>query len=914
MGDKFNTVNSKLFTNNNPSRLPKWMEDFRDNAEDIINNKKSIEIEFDKKGKFQEKTYGERPELDSSLRKIEAGYNENRMIIESKIELAKFLKGKYYKTTTKTAGNKAYLNTTIDGLQANFCFEYEFENGKIKQAQSFTVNDAEYPFNKAGFEESIQDLKNGELKKSVQKVASSRGFIINREDIIRRYNGQIRLATNAIEKYLNDGTIVGVSSNSYGTFYDPDELFPQLQKEIPQDKLGSFEYVDNIEHVATNEVKSNKNLSIEASNILGSIFNDYIISHYSRDNDEFLVTAKVLGNSGKICDVNFNFNIKNEKIASLVLAEYEDKRMSIDDLLKSINSNKLNNKLLNDKVASRIYKGTIISKKELSNKLAKLINKSEIDNFINGLVELGELNQINSTTYSSTTTIDDLINKMNFEKMSDEELNNLISLGKKYSNEIERYESTEYLLNDSKQKDTKERMIFSANNYLSKHFSSFNSKTSNVKDNILNYEIELFDDESGLKNNIQLKLSFENNKIASCNAVINGKEIPIEEVKKVFAKNEILSRYLSENKNKKENSSMIITKQALIRKLKNIAKLEDDDIDNTINNWLKFGKIDEISKNVFASKNTFEQLLSQSNLKALSDEEIIDKLLKSKKNKELRLTAEYINDSDTRDMEEKWSSQSKALHGKVQISSMFKDFSIVDAEDNIDNYTLTAKIINPCNGLKQGLKFKFASNNNKIGDIIEISNGVKSVKPENIMELLETNKAVDKFASLNSTSNSDKIIISKSDLKNKLLPIVGYNNVDKSIRELVASNMINNLNESTFYSENSLSEIVRYLSENNIANIKEAENFMKDNYNKNLSVDLRGKTVYDTDNRKLEHKEEKLSPKMKQTADKISALVNNSLKNKKITANKKKYLDDKLAIAKTPNDLEMIWRELKKYL
>ena len=44
MGDKFNTVNSKLFTNNNPSRLPKWMEDFRDNAEDIINNKKSIGV------------------------------------------------------------------------------------------------------------------------------------------------------------------------------------------------------------------------------------------------------------------------------------------------------------------------------------------------------------------------------------------------------------------------------------------------------------------------------------------------------------------------------------------------------------------------------------------------------------------------------------------------------------------------------------------------------------------------------------------------------------------------------------------------------------------------------------------------------------------------------------------------------
>ena len=126
--------------------------------------------------------------------------------------------------------------------------------------------------------------------------------------------------------------------------------------------------------------------------------------------------------------------------------------------------------------------------------------------------------------------------------------------------------------------------------------------------------------------------------------------------------------------------------------------------------------------------------------------------------------------------------------------------------------------------------------------------------------------------------------------------------------------MISKLNENSFYSENSLSEIIRYLSENNFANIKEAENFMKDNYNKNLSVDLRGKIVYDTDNRILESKEACLSPEMKKTANKMLILIDDSLKNKKITANKKKYLNEKIKVAKTPNDLEMVWRELKKYL
>lgn len=909
MGEKFSIVDSKLFTDNGPSRLPEWMKDFRDQTKDIIDNRQAIELEFDKKGKFEEHNSVYRPELDASCRKIEASYDSERMKIESKIELSKFLKGRYYKTNVRTAGTKAYLDTTIDGIQANFTFGYEFANGKIKQASTFYVNDSEYPFNKFGLEESIDDLKNGTLKKSNEKIASTQAYVINREDIVRRYNGQIREATTAINSYLREGLIVGVSSNAYGTFYDPDELFPKMQKEIPAYKLGSFEYVNNTEHVATNEKKSDKNLSLEASNMLGSIFKDYIVESYNRNNDNFKVAAKVLSNTGKVCNVDFNFDISNEKIASLRSAKYNNKQMSLSSLLNTINNK------TTEKTASRIYNNAIVSKNELTTKLATLVKSSEIDDFINGLIEIGELNQINSNTYSATTTIDDMISKMSFEKLSEREINRIVKAGRKYENDIERYEAQEYNLNDSTPEISNEKRLFLANSYLTKHFASFCPKKVGYNKNSLNYKVELFDDISGLKNDIEFELSFNDDKITKCCALINGKKIDLDKVKEVFAKNSILSKYLAGNSNKKVSSSTIFSKDSLVRKLKNIAKLDNNEIDLAINNWLKMGKVNEISHNVYASKNTLEQLLSISNLKPLSDEEIIEKLRRSKNNKELVLTANYVQDNDTREMEEKWSSQSKALHSKVVISGMFKDFDILDAEDKEDHYTITAKVINPFNGLKQGLKFKFATNRNKIGDIVEISDGNKSVAPNNVIELLEnTNKAVNKYASLNDTRNSNKIIISKTDLKNKLLPIVGYENVDKSISKLAELNVLNNLNSNSYYSDISMSEIVKYLSDNNMTNIREANRNMVENTTSSLSVDLRGKYVFDTDNRAIEKKEESLTPDMVNTAKKLDAIIKDSYNKKKITANKKNLLSEKLSSAKNPNDIEYVWRELKKFL
>ena len=370
---KFRTTSSHLFTNKIEANVPDWMLDLRDNITDYTNGKQGIDIQFgDKVGSFETQKINKRQDLDATPRDTIASSNDQRLAIKSKMELAKFLNNKYYKTAARIVNNTAYMDTIIDGVQANFVFEYNFEDGRIKQASTFLVNECEYPFSKAGLDECLTDIKNGTLKKSQSKIASSREtYVINREEIIRRYNGAIREASNQIEAYLKKGMIVGVGSNSYASYYNPDDIFPRMEKDIPLDRLGSFEYINNTEHIATNEHKSAKNLQIEASKILSNVFNDYVIVQATRDNNELLVNAIVLNDSGRRCKVSFNFDIKNEKVASLVLAEIDDKRMSIKDLLNYINNNnQMVNRFLSNKEASkRIYNGTIISHIDLKRQL-----------------------------------------------------------------------------------------------------------------------------------------------------------------------------------------------------------------------------------------------------------------------------------------------------------------------------------------------------------------------------------------------------------------------------------------------------------------------------------------------------------------------------------------------------------------
>lgn len=1111
---KFYTTNSKLYNNNNGTNMPDWMKDFTQNIKE--KEKKNIDLSFETKGSFvAEKMTVNRPDLNSTPRDIIADLNNEKLEIDAKVKLAKFLMGKYYKTNTRIAGKNIYLDTNIDGLQAGFTFMYKGENGRIIECSTFMVNDSEYPFSKAGFDECLMDLKNGTLKQSNTKIASTRQtYVINREEIIRRYNGSLREATDAINGHLKEGNIVGAGSNSYASFIDPIVLFPQKEKEKPEAPQGSFEYVDNQEHVKTNEYKSAKNLSLEASKILSNLFNDFIIQGFVRDNNELLIKATVLSKTGIRHNINFNFDIKNEKVDSLKLAETNDERMSIEQLINKLNmNNNVVKEYLKTSMASkRIYKGSVLTKKEIKSKLQNIVAQNKVEDFIDSWISLNKIKPINSTTYISDNSFEELLDMIVVETLTDSEKEKLMQYKKKFGegldiNRIEEKDTgirevddvelnreyklnkinsalskyfknyqiigfndniinaqfknngvrhtikliskfngrkldkinavindkeislnnltkafksssllNEYLQNsdfnnfsnsiiatesnllnrlsliaakpidvlnnwkkhylkniggslytseysfeellnktnaqiitenDKKQislakqhfgksferiatndndtrnmisRITDETLLYEANNYLSKHFANyspigFNSIKQGLKDNA-KYTIALFDEDTGLSNNIDFILLYENGKLKSCKALINNNELEVSNIKKAFAMNEALSRYLQVNAGKKVNAPMVITKNDLSRRLNKITNADKDEVESIIENWKNYGKIHNLDNNTFASKLSLEQLISMSNIKPLSDKEIIEKLDKGRRDKGFSIKSSHIEDNDTRQIIDTWTSEQKALHARSEIGNMFKDFDIINAEVSDNNYIITARIVNPTNGLKQCLKFLFNTYNGvKLGNIDSIGNNEKFVKPKYILELLQSNnEAVNKFTQLNKANNkSHKNIISKSNFKSKLIGLIDYNNYDNIINKLVISGILNPIDNNNFASEYSLSEMVEYLSNNDVLNIKMAENKLQQ-YNKDVVVDTNIKHVQDCDFRKLVKKEEKLSPKMIETTNKIKKVIISANNNKKITNNKKDSLLNTLKDATKPNDIEYIWKELKKYI
>lgn len=1108
---KFQTTNSVLFNNNNKNSIPDWMININEN---ININKKTINLDFEKKGAFASTSNVTRRECIASPRSLELNFNSDKAILDSKVELAKFLRGKYYRVSTEINDNIVSLSTTIDGIQAKFIFKYKIENGKPVQDDTFLINDREYPFSTAGFEESLEDLKNGLLEKSSIKIASTKEtYVINREEIVRRFNGHIRQATDEINKMLKEGIIVGVGSNSYATYYDPNELFPQQEKEIPNLPQGSFEFVNNTEHVKTNEFKSAKKLSFSAGKLITSFFSDYIINDFKRNDNLLIVNATVLNaNTGIRHNLKFNFDIVNENIKSIKNVVLDNNTFTMEELMTKLNNrNNLVNDYLKTSVASkRIVSGGILTKSEIKKQLMDIVDCDTIDDFIESWIDLNLIKQIGKESYSTEKSFTELLDSVISETLSDDEKNKINLLKKKFGEglELERIEqkdtgvresdeidlsyenklsiinnelskkfkqyhiasfnndivdvifrnngvkhsmklkpifnnrkllkivaivknkeleldnicksftvndllknyinnnstnnfsttiiaseknilnrlaqlvvnpedifnqwknkylyslggsiySSEYtfeeLLNktnalllseEDKQQlliaqqhfgnsferideddtgirdleinSTNETMLYEANNYLSQHFDNYKPKNFKSNDNNAVYAVELFDNQTGLTSIIEFIFNFENNKVLNCSAKINNEIISLNNIKTAFAMNESLSRYLQNNNKKKFNAPMIITKKDLFRRLSSISNLSYDDIEKIVSGWNSQGKINILSNDIIASKNSLERLISESNIKALNDEEIMDKINKSQRDKLFRITSNHIKNNDTRRPEYTLSPEQILTNIKVKLGSIFNDFDILDVNCNDENYSVTARIINPFNGLKQVLLFDFNTNNGShIGEIKSINNGKITVSKNEIDKLLKTdNVAINKFIKVNNNSISKKkykSILTASSLKSKLLSLTGINKYNLIVNNLVDNNIIVPIGSEKFVCEYSLSDLIEYLYNENLLDLEKANNDLNE-YAKDTILFTDGPVVMDCDNRKIEKQEPKLSPKLIETVMKLNDIITKAKSNKKITANKFNYFKNNLDNCKNSLDIEKVWKEIKRYL
>ena len=137
-------------------------------------------------------------------------------------------------------------------------------------------------------------------------------------------------------------------------------------------------------------------------------------------------------------------------------------------------------------------------------------------------------------------------------------------------------------------------------------------------------------------------------------------------------------------------------------------------------------------------------------------------------------------------------------------------------------------------GIRQKAEFEF-----------EVVNG----KPNNIFKVVCENKinneALNRYIAYNGATNKvGKSIISKSDLKNKLLPLINKQNVSAIINYLQESKMLTPVSDSLFASEYSVNEMVNYLNENNKLDLDAGQDNIANSQRDDNSIKISDKRVF----------------------------------------------------------------------
>lgn len=1110
MGGKFSTTSSSLFNNNNASRLPDWMKDL-ESVE--VKDNGNMDLGIESKGVFAEKQTVYREDKVGTPRYLEASFNETRLITDAKIQLAKFLSGKYYESDPKVVGNNVIVDVRIANIPGSFKFAYKVAAGKLSQDTTFFVTteegDAEYPFSKAGFEECVADVKSKKVK-TARKVLSGNPSMITLEEIVRRFNGDHRAAMDKARELVEAQDIIGVGSNTYASMYSMDDLFPAMEKEACEERLPEFHFAPNQEHVAANPRSSAKVLSIEASKTLAELFSDFIIRLSDRDDNELLVKADVMTEKGVLENADFCFGIENDRIASVKFVEFRNERITVDQMLAAMNrqSNVLDAYLRNNPTtAKRIYRGVVLTAKEIHRRLHKIANKDTVGNIIENWVERGLITPVNSTTFTTTASFEDLLSSVNTKVLTADEaaeitaqqrtfgagldfdrqdvqdtgfrndheieasenirlanlynevskhfknfeimhfdgrngilafhidsgrtpvfnldvefegnaikrleagpydserkvISKLYSLdklastiynspalsryvednpGKKFvaasvismSNlrralaNVIKAESMDHLINamikdrnliniggdmyaskypiskllvcnldahlgllseedraeikaakahfgralereaviDTGVRDmdvtaSEEQILNSANGYLAQHFANFQSKGFAIEGDNMSYVVSLFDPTSGLRTDVNFMFEMNGVKVANCGVVVGNEVVSLANVKQVFAQNDVLKKYLEVHAGNRVEAPMIMTVEKLVKKLASVTGASLQEIEDTVVHWHKLGKISQIGSNAFASRYTVEQLLSMSNLKALSDTEFKERIARAQREKLAKVSAAHIKDNDTRALVDEWSADRLMVFAKTELNKIYHQYDIIDVKLTDDRFEVAARVTS--NGMRSKFTMAWAVDNGKPTHCVS-SSGIKAASKE-----------VQAFTDLNTTGGRvGKGLISKGQLRNKLASVIDINKFDEVTATLEELGMLKAIDSNTFASEYSMSEMVERLAAFNKTNLEAGKDQRRLAGRDEGSINMPTTVVMNTGSRVVEAQEKSLSPKMTELRNKMAVNIDKAHTGKLITARKHEQFKSELAAASTEKDLENVWKEFKKYL
>ena len=165
-----NEVDGKLFTSNPEVKPIQWINDI----EFTQPVKRNMDIEFNNKVINSKVTLAERNSELGNVRDIKLSLNDFQLKTYAMAKLAKFLRQYRYQAKAEAKNGKVKIAVNFENNPMDYTFEYEETDGNIVNKPLFKTCIAdmvnEYPFSIAGVQDSIEDVKNIDLKKFDKKI------------------------------------------------------------------------------------------------------------------------------------------------------------------------------------------------------------------------------------------------------------------------------------------------------------------------------------------------------------------------------------------------------------------------------------------------------------------------------------------------------------------------------------------------------------------------------------------------------------------------------------------------------------------------------------------------------------------------------------------------------------------------
>jgi len=774
MNKSYRTVGSSLFTNENNNNIPEWINsiDFKDETIEPIEQNL-----FQRQAAFNYMPKVQRDNRNFNSRSIYQNKDNNELILAAKIELAKFLSGYHYNTKVNNINNNIELTTKIANVPATFLFKYSINNGKLKAAKLFNidVNDGEYPFSKSGLNECIEDLKTGKVK-TATKANAYTAYTITLEEVLRRFNGDQRAALDKVKELVASKDIIGVGSNTFATCYALDSLFPKMKKEGSPSSLPSFEFVKNKEHVAVNPNATAASLIINASKKLHDLFTDFKIKSFKREDDRLIVTADILHNKIKK-HVAFNFNIDNENIQGIAYVNNAGNNVSLKAFLEeNENSNVLN--AFNNK-EKYLTNGIILTKSFIFNQLHNIISKENIQAIIDNWCERELITIINSNTYMSKYSFNELLNQVNTKLLTEEEISALYEQSSRIQSYLDRI-NVEDNIRDYNIVFSPMIRLTNLYNRLYKFLDKF--EIDDINDDCTLVKIINFSERGPEKLTFIAKYNGNN-----CIDITTNDKKNITEALKLYKK---ASKYNIFAKS-------VFSKKMLINALNTVFKNYD------FNNIKQRFNLHKIGSNFYASEYPISAIINTS-----AQEGLANILTKDERETQLKKCARVINDI-TRINEKDTIRESIAYSQIIRLASAYNKLS-----QQVPKFSLV----------------KYNKDCSKIQLKVYDEQGIKNIivqaqyKDNNCVNIIIPDTIYSKGLVLYKQANK-KNIFAKSVFSKKMLFNV-FSNIFKNpekVTDIVLNKIAKPLNNNFYASEYPLSAIINSLSKHNYQVLNDKE-------------------------------------------------------------------------------------------